>query len=50
MLISLTKDIKYDVYGLNESAKAKDDQPKIVKQFSQLIECHSDAKKLSGIK
>lgn len=32
-IISLTKDIKYDVNGLNVSAKAKDDQRKIAKEF-----------------
>lgn len=43
-LISLAKDIKYEMHSLNENASAKDGQLKIVKQFSELIDIHSDAK------
>lgn len=46
-LISLAKDITCDVSNFNESARVKDDHSKIVKQFSQLIDFHSDAKQLS---
>lgn len=45
-LISLSKDIKSDVHGLNRRATAKDNQLKISKQFTELIEIHSDAKQL----
>lgn len=47
-LISLTKDIICDVNSLNTSGRAKDDRFKIAKQFSQLIEIHSDARQLSA--
>lgn len=45
VLISLTKDVKCDVNRLNENVK--DNQLEILKQFSQLIEIHSDANELS---
>lgn len=46
-LISLSKDVKNDVHGLNQSTRVKDDRPKISQRFSKLIQIYSDAKQLS---
>lgn len=47
-LISIAKDITRDVLKLNKIARFKDDRQKISKEFSQLIEIHSNAQQLSA--
>lgn len=47
ILISMTKDLKYNLHILDISARLKEDPVKIVRDFSEFIQLHSDAKQLS---
>lgn len=47
--ISMTKDIKDDLILINKIAKSRKKRPQALKQFTELIQYHSNAKQLSFI-
>ena len=49
MLISMTEDIKCDLHSIDDKAKSKKHQLEVVKQFTELLPFHSNAKKLSTL-
>lgn len=50
LTISMTNDIKDDLFSINKNAKSKRKRSSALKQLSKLIQFHSDAKRLGKCK